>query len=110
LTPLPGTPYWNKEEWHGSGEQQREYDFLLHFQGEGLKAKLSRTLLLCYWFSWPKERLKGFLSGLVTRDSRRRSIQLRNAARFNRYMGRAVWNALAGRSEFSMNLPDWYES
>jgi anaerobic magnesium-protoporphyrin IX monomethyl ester cyclase len=110
LTPLPGTPFWKEEGWDGSGAGMREFDFLMHFQGEGLKAQLSRTLLLCYWFSWPKERLKAFPSGFVARDARRRSISLRNAARFNWYMMRAIFNALAGRSELGMNLPRWYES
>jgi radical SAM superfamily enzyme YgiQ (UPF0313 family) len=110
LTPLPGTPFWGKEKWDDSGEAMREFDFLLHFQGEGLKARLSRTLLLCYWFSWPRERLKAFPSGFVARDARRRSISLRNAARFNWYMMRAIFNVLVGRSELGMNLPAWYNS
>jgi radical SAM superfamily enzyme YgiQ (UPF0313 family) len=110
LTALPGTPFWNKERWDYSGRSMRECDFLLHFAGEGLKAQLSRTLLQCYWFSWPKERLKSFLAGLVARDARRRSISRRNAARFNWYMARSMFNALAGKSELGMNLPSWYES
>jgi len=110
LTPLPGTPFWREDAWDGTGEAMREFDFLLHFQGEGLKAKLSRTLMMCYWFSWPKERLKQFLAGFVARDARRRSICRRNVARFNWYLGRAVWNSIVGRREFAMNLPSWYES
>ena len=110
LTALPGTPYWRREDWDESGERLREADFLLHFQGEGLKAKLSRTLLFCYWFSWPKERLKAFLGALVARDRRRRSILVRNASRFNWYMARTIFNALTGRREFALNLPSWYES
>ncbi len=110
LTPLPGTPFWNEEQWDETGEAMREFDFLMHFQGEGLKAKLSRTLMLCYWFSWPKERLMRFIQALVGRDERRRSISLRNVARFNWYLARAIWNAFAGRGEFALNVPDWYES
>ena len=110
LTALPGTSYWKPEEWDNTGERMREADFLLHFEGEGLKARLSRTLLFCYWFSWPKERLKAFLRGFVTRDARRRSILLRNAARFNWYMARTIWNAVTGRRGLAMNLPSWYES
>lgn len=110
LTPLPGTPFWKQEKWDEAGEAMREFDFLMHFQGAGLKAQLSRTLLLCYWFSWPKERLKAFAAGFVARNARRRSISLRNAARFNWYMVRAILNVLAGRSELGMNLPAWYES
>jgi len=109
LTALPGTPYWSAENWDGSGEALREADFLLHFQGEGVKATLSRTLLFCYWFSWPWERLKRFWGGFVARDARRRSILRRNAVRFNWYAGRMMWNALRGRNELAMNLPSWYE-
>jgi len=110
LTALPGTPYWDEKQWDGSGEALREADFLLHFRGEGLKAQLSRTLLFCYWFSWPSERLKRFLGGFVTRDARRRSILRRNTARFNWYIGRTIWTAVLGRNEMAMNLPSWYES
>ena len=110
LTPLPGTPYWRKEIWDRTGEAMREFDFLLHFQGEGWKAKLSRTLMLCYWLSWPKQRMIRCLRGLVSRDPRRRSISRRTVVRFNWYFLRAIWNELAGRSEFAMNLPGWYDS
>jgi anaerobic magnesium-protoporphyrin IX monomethyl ester cyclase len=109
LTPLPGTPFWKTEAWDGTGEALREFDFLLHFQGQGLKAKLSRTLMLCYWFSWPKERLKTFLTGFVARDARRRSISRRNVVRFTWYLARAICSAIAGRPEFAMNLPAWYD-
>jgi len=110
LTPLPGTPYWRPDLWDKSGEAMREFDFLLHFQGKGLKANLSRTLMLCYWFSWSWERFKRVLTSFVTRDARRRSISWRNIARFNWYIARAIGNAVAGRSEFAMNLPSWYDS
>jgi hypothetical protein len=110
LTPLPGTPFWKDEEWDGTGEGMREFDFLLHFHGEGLKARLSRTLMLCYWFSWPKERLYRFFTGIISRDARRRSITRRNVARLNWYCARALANGLAGRGEFAMNLPSWYDS
>jgi len=110
LTPLPGTPFWKQQTWDAKGEALREFDFLLHFRGGGLKARLSRTLMLCYWFSWPKERLKRFLGALVAPDSRRRSIVRRNLARFYRYCVRALWNGITGRGEFAMNLPKWYES
>ena len=110
LTPLPGTPYWKGTEWDGTGEAMREFDFLPHFHGEGIRARLSRTLMLCYWFSWPKERLYRFLSGFISSDARRRSITRRNVARLNWYCARAVANGLAGRGEFAMNLPSWYDS
>jgi len=110
LTPLPGTPYWRRELWDGTGEVMREHDFLLHFRGEGLKAKLSRTLIFCYWLSWPWERLKRVLGSFVARDARRRSISRRNIARLNWYVARAIGKALMGRSEFAMNLPSWYDS
>jgi anaerobic magnesium-protoporphyrin IX monomethyl ester cyclase len=110
LTPLPGTPFWTKESWDDTGEAMREFDFLLHFQGEGLKARLSRTLMWCYWFSWPKERRKRFLGGLFARDARRRSISRRNVARLNWFFARSLWSALAGRNAFAMNLPSWYDS
>jgi len=110
LTPLPGTPFWKNAEWDATGEAMREFDFLLHFHGEGLKAKLSRTLVLCYGFSWPKERLFRFLTGIISRDARRRSITRRNVARLNWYCARALANGLAGRREFAMNLPSWYDS
>lgn len=110
MTPLPGTQYWKPELWDGSGESMREFDFLLHFQGEGLKAKLSRTLMLCYWFSWPWQRLKRVLIGFVATDARRRSISRRNIGRFNMYLVHAIRNALAGRREFALNLPSWYNS
>ncbi len=110
LTPLPGTPFWEDAEWDPTGEAMREFDFLLHFHGEGLKARLSRTLMLCYWFSWPRERLYRFLTGFISGDARRRSICLRNVARFNWHCTRSLANGLAGRSEFAMNLPSWYDS
>ena len=93
-----------------NGRALREFDFLLHFQGEGLKAKLSRTLMLCYWFSWPKERLMRFIRDSCGVTHAAGSISLRNVARFNWYIARAIGNAVAGRGEFAMNLPSWYES
>jgi len=110
LTPFPGTPFWKQQTWDAKGEATREFDFLLHFRGGGLKARLSRTLMLCYWLSWPKERLKRFLSSIVAPDSRRRSIVRRNVVRFYLYCARALWNGFTGKGEFAMNLPKWYES
>ena len=110
LTPLPGTPFWKDTEWDGTGEAMREFHFLLDFHGDGLKARLSRTLMLCYWFSWPKERFYRFLASFISTDARRRSISLRNVARLNWFFARTIANGLAGRSEFAMNLPSWYDS
>jgi radical SAM superfamily enzyme YgiQ (UPF0313 family) len=116
LTPLPGTPFWDRDLWDGTGDSLRQCSFLPLRPGTPGSSSLFRTTKLrsfqtevhramlrnVIWY-WPPMRLRNCMRSFAAPDPRRRSIVRRFIARGFRFI-------LGPRDRSSMPLPAWYEN
>jgi len=131
LTPLPGTPFWDRTFWDGTGESLRRCSFLPDLRGldalhlprlADVGSALSsgdprrgncipnhfppehhRAMLHNMTWNWPAGRLRSLFRSLAAPDARRRSIARRFFARGFRFV-------LTSGNTVAMPLPGWYES
>jgi magnesium-protoporphyrin IX monomethyl ester (oxidative) cyclase len=109
LTPLPGTAGWQPEEWDGTGEVFREYNFLPSGKPHGRNAALERALLLSVLFNWPPARIRTWLANLRSKDPRRRRIHRSLQQRGGKFELGMVARML-GHGGTGLVFPEWYES
>jgi anaerobic magnesium-protoporphyrin IX monomethyl ester cyclase len=108
LTPLPGTPYWQKEMWDPTGKIFRRFDFLPGSLIHGNGAALERALLS---FDWNYKRIGGWLLGLAHQDARKRRLTRRLLLRGGAFEARWLFHSIWGENkEGGMVFPRWYES
>jgi len=67
LTPLPGTPYWNKEMWDPTGERFRRFGFLPGPPVSGNGSAFDRALISANLCNWNRARIRGWLRGIYRR-------------------------------------------
>jgi radical SAM superfamily enzyme YgiQ (UPF0313 family) len=111
LTPLPGTSGWRPELWDPTGERFREFNFLPTGRPHGRHAELERALLWSVLTYWPAGRVRGYLHDFFGGDERRRRVRRRLTLRgAGVHARRLLHNLTAGRDEWGMVFPRWYES
>jgi radical SAM superfamily enzyme YgiQ (UPF0313 family) len=109
FTPLPGTPFWEPHMWDGTGEKFRSFDFLA-LPGSGVAtAALSSEIAWSYLFRWPRQRLVNLMSGLLSRNPRRRGITRHLLQRSVPVMLPAAFHRRP-KSAGGMVYPAWYEN
>jgi radical SAM superfamily enzyme YgiQ (UPF0313 family) len=101
LTPLPGTPFWDRSLWDGTGNALRQCSFLPNPFGS--HAEHHQAMLHNIAWYWPAGRIRSLLRSLAAPDGRRRSIGRRIFARGFRFL-------LTSRGRNPMPIPAWYES
>ncbi|MDT8070976.1 MAG: radical SAM protein [Terriglobia bacterium] len=101
LTPLPGTPFWDRSLWDGTGTSLRQCSFLPNPIGSA--AEHHKALLHDMTWYWPPGRLRCLVHSLAAPDARRRSIARRIFSRGFRFI-------LSPRHRDPMPIPAWYES
>lgn len=109
LTPLPGTPYWNKEMWDPTGEKFRRFGFLPGPPVNGNGSAFERALLSACLCDWNRSRVRGWLRGIFHPDERKRRLTRRLLLRGCAFQARLLLGSVTGRScANGMLFPRWY--
>lgn len=101
LTPLPGTPFWGRSLWDGTGESLRQCSFLPNVSP--FASEHHRAMVHNIAWNWTAGRLRSVVRSLAAPNGRRRRIA-------RRCFGRGFRFVLSSGNRAAMPLPAWYES